>query len=317
MRALVTGASGFVGRALVSRLLAAGWKVTALSRRRDPGLPAAARIVTGDLTADAGLPPAVCEGVDVIFHCAGELKDASMMRRVHVEGTRRLLAQVPRGAGMPRWVQLSSVGAYGPPRIPSETRIVDEMTAENAAGEYETTKTESDHLVRRFADEHGMSYAILRPSNVIGAGMSNASLRGVVSAIDRGRFFYIGRAGAMANYVHVDDVTEALMACGTRRESCSETFNLSSDCSWIELVEHVARVRGVRPPRLRLPERAVRLGVAAAGAVWPGRLPLTSSRISALVGRTRYSTRKIEAVLGFRLTRPMPAAVDDIVAIGP
>jgi nucleoside-diphosphate-sugar epimerase len=265
-----------------------------------------------DLASGAPLSPDIVEDADVIFHCAGEVRDSSAMRLLHVEGTQRLLATLAQRRQLPRWVQLSSVGAYGPPHAASVPRVVDEMAPERPLGDYEVTKTESDRLVRRFADEHGMPYAILRPSSVIGAGMSNASMRAVIAMIERGWFFYIGRNDAIANYVHVHDVAAALVACGTRPQAPGHTFNLSSDCSWVSLVQHIASARGVRPPRLRLPERTVRIALAVASAALPT-LPLTPARISALAGRTRYPSAKIEAVLGFRCGKPMPAAVDELL----
>lgn len=313
--ALVTGASGFVGRVLVDRLLERGHAVTALSRAHDPGLPRQVRVQVGDLATGNGLHPQVFENVELVFHCAGEIRDASIMRQVHVDGTRRLLSCLgSRGGSLPHWVHLSSVGAYGPPAVASEPRTVDENSPENPAGEYETTKTESDRLVRQYASDYGMPVTVLRPSIVIGAHMSNASVRAVIAIVERGWYFHVGSADAIANYVHVDDVADALLACASRPIARGHTFNLSSDCTWTALIDYVARCRGVSPPRVRLPERVVRAAVGAIGFVTPS--PLTPTRVNALVGRTSYSIAKIEKLLGFRCSRPMPQALDDLMAAG-
>ncbi len=310
--AFVTGASGFIGRALVTQLLDAGYAVRTLSRRTASDLPTSVEARVGDLATGHGIAAALFEGVQVVFHCAGEVRDTSMMRSVHVEGTRRLLDCLRSHEGsLPHWLQLSSVGAYGRPLVPSHSRVVDETTPERPTGEYETTKTEADRVVRAFAAEHDMPLTILRPSTVIGAHMPNRSLRAVIEMVERGWFFYVGRDGAMANYIHASDVARALVACAATAASRGETFNLSSDCSWVSLIEYVARARGVRRPRLRIPESLLRWLVTVMGVVVP--LPLTADRISALVSSTRYPATKIERVLGFRCANPMPQALDDVL----
>jgi nucleoside-diphosphate-sugar epimerase len=310
--ALVTGASGFIGRALVTQLLDGGYTVRTLSRTSGLDLSAVENHL-GDLASGRGITPALFAGVSVVFHCAGEVRDVSVMRRVHVDGLGRLLGSLASsGKPLPHWVQLSSVGAYGRPTVPSDARVVDEMTRENPTGEYEITKTEADRMVRAFAAEHHMPFTILRPSTVIGTRMPNRALPAVIRMVERGWFFYVGTDGAVANFIHESDVARALVTCAAMAASRGETFNVSSDCSWVALVEYVARARGVRAPRLRVPESLLRRAVSAIGSVVP--VPLTADRICALVSRTQYPITKIERVLGFRCAKPMPQALDDVLA---
>jgi nucleoside-diphosphate-sugar epimerase len=314
---LVTGASGFIGGGLVARLLEMGRRVVVITRAASRAFPDGVRIHVGDLATGFGLSSSLFEDVGVVFHCAGEVRQPALMRPVHVGGTERLLACVgePADPAAPRlhWVQLSSVGAYGPPAPANRLRHVDEETPEHPVGEYEITKTESDDLVRRAAQQGRITCTLLRPSSVIGRRMPNASVRGVIAAVGRGWFFHIGPPGAIAQYVHVDDVVSALVACGGNPAARGQTFNISSDCPWKDMIEHIARARGVSPPRIRLPETPTRLAVGLAGTVLP--LPLSASRIDALVSRTSYASAKIEAMLGFRFSRPMPGALDDLLAV--
>lgn len=311
--ALVTGAAGFIGKHLVARLLTSGWRVAVLTRGARRAVPAGVRVHVGDLATGDGLSSGLFDDVQVVFHCAGEVKRAGAMRGVHVGGTRRLLACLAdRPVWRPlHWVQLSSVGAYGPPAKGVRNRRVTEETPEHPVGEYETTKTEADRLVREAAPGSGFSYSILRPSNVVGPGMPNASMRGLISMIRRGLYFHVGAPGAVATYVHVDDVVSALVACAVRPQAAGQVFNLSSDCPLDAVVDQIARSAGVRPPRLRVPETVVRAAVFV--AVRLHTLPLTSARIDALVNRTRYPSERIEAALGFRFARPMPEGIADLV----
>jgi len=310
---LVTGASGFIGRPLVERLAASGYGVTALSRRGDATFPAGVRVVRVDLGTGAGVSSRLFDGIGVVFHCAGEVRRTELMNDLHVGGTHRLIeaASARDRSTLLHWVQLSSVGAYGPAASAGHPRQVDENTAEHPRGEYEITKTESDRLVRHAAGEGLLSLAILRPANVIGPRMPNASLPRIIRLVQRRLFFYVGGPGAVSNYVHVDDVVSALVACAADPAATRQVFNLSSDCTWEDLIERIAATAGVRAPRLRVPARLMR---ALGGGVGE-RLgnPLTSAKIDALVGRTRYPSTKIESMLHFRFAKPMPAGIDSLV----
>jgi nucleoside-diphosphate-sugar epimerase len=159
-----------------------------------------------------------------------------------------------------------------------------------------------------------MTCSIVRPSNVFGASMPNPSLRSLGAMVRRGLFFYIGRAGAVATYVHVDDVVATLLCCGTDPRARGETFNLSNDCLLEEMVGGMASAFGVRKPSLRLPEPFVRSGVYLAAKIAP--IPLTQARIDALVARTRYPCLKLEQKLGFAPRLSVPDSIGELLKNG-
>jgi len=313
MNVAVTGASGFIGRRLVDALNQQGHAIRILTRRAECPFPAEISVV-GDLTlADCPCRKLVA-GCDVVFHCAGELRNRSAMRLLHVDGTRRLLQAARREAderARPiHWVQLSSVGAYGPPEGKRQReRVVTEETLTRPSGEYEVTKTQSDEMVMQASTPGVISCSIVRPSNVMAADMPNGSLRSLGAVIRKGQFFYIGCHGAVATYVHVDDVVTVLRLCGSDDRAKGQIFNVSNDCLLEELVGQIARCMGVRRPWLRLPEPLVRMVAGCADRVM--RSPLTQSRIDALVARTRYPHVKLERVLGFRPQISVPDAIGE------
>ena len=240
-----------IGRGLVGALLRAGWQVTVLTRRGVKSeFPGPVSVVRADLTrGDADVRP-LLEGCDVLFHCAGELYRPEAMEALHVGGTERLLAAEQALAATRKkplhWINLSSVGAYGPPTSgPSEPRIVTEDYRCVPVGPYETTKTKSDELVFDAGRKGIIDYTIVRPTNVFGEAMTNQSLRGLLSAIRRRLFFYIGAPGAIANYIHVDDVVDALIACADGGPALNQVFNVSNDCLLEELVVECAHEFGV------------------------------------------------------------------------
>jgi nucleoside-diphosphate-sugar epimerase len=313
---LVTGASGFIGQALVRYLCTHGHTVTVLSRKLDMSFPLGVRSIRGDLLDPSSLPPNLFFGVKVIFHCAGEIKDPLIMRRLHVDSTARLLDlafQETVGKSLPpiRWVQLSSVGAYGQCDHSFQPRIVTETSPVMPKGDYEITKTEADRLLQAASKQGKISLTILRPSNVFGSGMSNRSLSSLIKIVRRGLFFYIGSRETICNYVHVDDVARALFICANSNKAIGKIYNLSNDCQLTELVNAVADSCGRNRPRMVVPEYLVRFltGIFGGRSFWP----LTSSRVDALVSRTQYPSDLLHRELGFTYSRPVPMSVLELI----
>lgn len=303
MKIAITGGTGFIGRRLVLRHVAHGDDVRVLSRRKSAGdaLSNAARLFQGDLTNPVDLRPFL-DGADVLYHCAAEITDPTRMTAVHVDGTRALLSAASGRIG--RWVQLSSTGAYGPRR----SGVVTEKTDLQPDSVYETTKVKSDALLGAAAQSGGFSHVIVRPSNVYGPDMTNRSLFGLIGIIARGLFFFIGKVGASANYIHVDNVIDAVMLCGRVPEAARRIYNVSDHRTLEHFVGLVCASLGRRDPRARLPEALVRACVA----VMPP-FSLTKSRIDALTNRVVYSNDKIETELGYRLAVPMETGVRELV----
>ena len=290
----VTGGTGFIGKRLVARHLAEGDAVRVLSRRaaRERTAGGLLDLYPGDLTDGTADLRRFVDGARVLYHCAGEVRDPARMRALHVEGTRNLSEAAAGRIGV--WVQLSSVGAYGPRRA----GVVTEETPPFPEGIYERTKAESDGIVAEAAAGGAFGLSILRPSNVFGPGMPNRSLVAMIAMIDRGLFFFIGEHGAIANYIHVDGVADALMRCGRMPQARGRTYNLSEHRTMEEFVAAIADALGRRRPTARLPETPVRLVARILGKV-PG-FPLTESRVNALVSRAIYPDTRIRSELAYR-----------------
>jgi nucleoside-diphosphate-sugar epimerase len=307
MKIGITGASGFIGSALAARHVGAGDTVRCLTREARRVRICGAEIVEGDLARPDGRLARFADGLDVLYHCAAEITDDTQMRRVNVEGTRALLEAAAGRIG--RWVQLSSAGVYGRHR----DGIVSEDTPTNPEGAYEVTKAEADALVL-YAGRSGVvaSFVLVRPAIVFGEGMRNTSLAQLVRAIERGIFFFIGDRGASANYVHVSNVVEALVLCGSAPHAHGRTYNVSDWCTVEDFVGTIADALARPRPRLRLPERPVRSAVRLLQRIRP--LPLTESRIDALVTRARYPIDRIQRELDFTLDVPIAAGLQRLVA---
>lgn len=290
----ITGARGFIGSRLARAHLDRGDEVRALTRTDERLQPRVAGCIPfrGNLAVAGDIPAGFLDGTDVLYHCAAELRDEQAMEAANVRGTQSLLdTAVGR---VRRWVQLSSVGVYGPCRE-GEVR---EDAPLHPANAYERTKAAADLLLMKTAEAIGLEWTILRPTIVFGREMPNSSIRQLAAMIRRGLYWHIGVPGASANYIHVENVVHALLLCGEHPDAVGRIFNLSDHRTFEDFISAIADDLNVPVPSKRLPETLAR--ILAVIATWVPGSPLTLSRIDALTGRAQYPTDRIVDELGYR-----------------
>ncbi|MEG0869598.1 MAG: NAD-dependent epimerase/dehydratase family protein [Hafnia sp.] len=312
MKVSITGGSGFIGKFLCEALVLDGHAVTLLSRKQT--VEGHATVVLGDLLDNTESLDTFVADCDVIYHCAGEINNTALMHGLHVKGTAHLLAAVQRRirrTGRPvHWVQLSSTGAYG---AQADKEAIDESCQPAPVGDYEVTKTISDELVLSFAAcEPLFTCTLLRPSIVIGPTMPNQSFFQLAGMVKKRLFFYIGnRHENVSTYIHVRDVVEAMLLCGTDARAIGETFILSNDCAQASVIEAFAHHVGVAVPRLQLPEKLIRFIIRMTPSFV--RLPLTAPRVDALVKKGGYDSGHICRTLDFSFKSTVPESVPDVL----
>ena len=150
--------------------------------------------------------------------------------------------------------------------------------------------------VQQAAKQGAFSCAILRPSIVFGPGKRNQSLRQMTGMI-RDLFFFVGRNGASANYIFLDNVIEALVRCGRMAAAKDRVYYLSDQRTIEEFVALIADALGKSRPNLRVPEGVARFAARTLGKL-PG-FPLTESRVDALTTRVVYPATRMERELGY------------------
>ncbi|MDF3238307.1 NAD-dependent epimerase/dehydratase family protein [Pseudomonas veronii] len=316
MNVCVTGGTGFIGVPLCKALLSRGETVRMLSRKEQPS-GSGLEVVSGDLLESGGCLLDLIEGCNTLYHCAGEIKDVSLMYDLHVRGTANLLKAVSekiRKTGKPfHWVQLSSTGAYGKQAASDvQHSSIDEHCSPAPAGEYEVTKTISDELVINFSKlEPLFTYTILRPSIVVGPEMPNQSFFQLSAMVRKRLFFYIGSQRSLSTYVHVNDVVRALMMCAVDARAKGQIFILSNDCPLSEVIDSMAQAYNVSRPRIRLPEGVLRLLVRLTSPFI--KLPLTNERMDELVKRVGYNSAKIKNTIGFEFEKTIPQAMHELL----
>ena len=252
-KVLITGASGYIGRNLLNRLIELKCQVSVITRDK-AGFECEydqLTLIEYDLSSTTQPVPDIA-GFDVIFNCAGELKDPSKMQGLHVDGTMRLLESLHGGNS--RWVQLSSVGVYGQ----NVDGVVTEDDPFAPIGAYEITKAEADRKVREYCLEHHVQFSILRPSNIFSFDMTNKSLEKWVGLIKSGCFWESNKTETVhSNYVHITNVVDALMLCGFHQKTANQDFIISDSLTQSEFVHLVCETLGMTPRQSKYPYLAV------------------------------------------------------------
>jgi nucleoside-diphosphate-sugar epimerase len=310
---LVTGASGFVGRALCRSLRGKG-RIRALFRRSAEG-PWDETVIL-DL-ATGVLPSGALDGVDTVFHLAGKTDDsktapgdADVFRRVNLEGTAKLV-EAAVTARVARFVFLSSIKAMGT----GGGECVDEKTPARPSTPYGRSKKAAEEVVLGARDIPHVS--VVRASPVYGAG-SKGNLARMIAAMARGVFPPVPDTKNARSMVHVDDLARALVLCAESEAANRRAFIVTDGkrYSTRQIYEWVCESMGRRTPRWSIPPvifyAAGKLGDLLGRAT--GRsVPFNGGTVERLLGSACYDSTLVTRALGFTPRWDLERALPEMV----
>lgn len=292
-RVLVTGASGFVGRATCAAFSSRGVAVRAAVRAAGGEIAGAGEVVAvGDVGGDTAWRLAL-EGVDCVVHLAArvhQMRDRApdplaAHREVNVRGTERL-ARAAALAGVRRLVFVSSVKVMGEGR-PAPYREGDPPQPADAYGQ---SKWEAEQGLARVGAETGLQVVILRPPLVYGPGVRANFLR-LMDLIDGGIPLPLGAVKNRRSLVFVGNLADAVIAAAAHPAAAGETFFVSDgeDVSTSELLVRIGVALGTTPRILAVPPGLLRaaallLGKGAAAERLLGSFAVDSGRIRERLG---------------------------------
>ncbi len=280
----VTGATGFVGRALVAAL------------RRAP----ARLFLPRELNLALGMDP----GISTVIHLAARVHvmkdDASdplmAFRAINVDATLNLAAQAA-SAGVRRFVFLSSVKVNG--EATAVGRPFTERDTPSPHDPYAQSKWEAEQGLRHIAANTGMEVVIIRPPLVYGPGVK-ANFAALVRAVVRGWPLPLGAVNNLRSLVALDNLVDFTMTCATHPAAANQTFLVSDghDLSTPDLIRAIARAAGVRPHLFPVPLSALQFF---------GRVSGKGAAVERLCGNLQLDTSKARELLGW----VAPVGVDE------
>jgi len=253
---LVTGANGFVGRRVVSRLLDEGFRVAAFVRDAEAGAELrmrtgadradAVEVRLGDISTFDTLPPAMAD-LDAVIHLAAiprDWRNGADLRLVNTEGTRALIVAM-RAAGVQRLVHMGALGVEDDPAL-----------------HYASSKAKAETLVR----ESGLDWTILKPSLQFGPGDGFFNIIADLVRWSPGLVPVPGRGDARFQPIHVDDVARIAVAALADPTTIGESFELGGPRIWTyrEITGEVLRAMDTRRVIVPMPVPLIRLVAASA-----------------------------------------------------
>jgi len=269
---LVTGASGFIGRAVVERLAAdRRYVVRAALRRPVPDLVAAVeQCVVGDLDATTDWRPAL-EGVHALVHTAARVHvmhethadPLAAFRAINVAGTLRL-AQQAADAGVRRFVFLSSLKVNGESTLPGHPFREDDAPVPRDP--YGVSKHEAEQALLALARATPMEVVIVRPPLVYGPGVK-ANFARLMRLVLRGMPLPFGAIDNRRTLVALDNLVDLVVTCIAHPAAANQIFLAgdAEDLSTTELLRRLGRALG-KPARLiPLPAPWIEIAAALAG----------------------------------------------------
>ena len=265
-RTLVTGATGFLGRHLVTQLREGGHRVVALCRSEDPALAALhVEIKRGDVL-DAASVRAAAEGCKALFHCAGKVsrlpEDAEPLYRIHVDGT-KITLDAARAAGVTRVVLASTSGVVAVTKDPDEVRNEQAETPMELLARWPYYRSKL-YAEKAGLDRNGPGFEVIavNPTLLLGPGDDRGSSTGDVVNFLEKKVPFVPAGGL--SFVDARDAATA-MILAMERGRAGERYLVSAANLTIEaFFARLARISGVAAPRLKIPRSVTLARIGAA-----------------------------------------------------
>ncbi len=260
---LITGATGFLGSALVRELLARGESVRALRRAGSESAPPGVSWFDAELPKR--LPTAAFAGVDRVFHLAAAVSfrraERARLLTVNGEGTRAVLEAVAAAAPRARVIVVSSAITMGTAASPGRPRREPDRASasERRANPYLASKRAAEVAACAWANR-GMDVVIANPTTVYGAGDARLNSGSLIASVAKGRVYPIPPGGC--NVIDIGDVTRGLIATAERGESGRRHLLAGVNMTYADVMATVRGITGSRGFGLPLPLAARQVIVA-------------------------------------------------------
>lgn len=267
---LLTGGSGFVGRALLSRLGAVDEISVRVASRAHTALDTIDSVVVGDLSMSTDWSSAL-EGINIVVHAAARahiMQDnvadpLSEFRKVNVAGTLKLAEQAA-AAGVTRFVFISSVKVNGESTAIGRFFVHDDPP--NPEDAYGISKAEAEAGLKKIAQQTGMEVVIIRPPLVYGPGVK-ANFAAMLNLAQKNLPLPLGAIHNKRSLVALDNLVDLIVTCIDHPKAANQTFLVSDDqdVSTTQLLQMMTRAAGKKPRLLPVPVSWLKLAAKISG----------------------------------------------------
>jgi len=249
MKCLVTGAAGFIGSSMVSRLLNEGYTVRALIHKSEPVKKEdKAEYIIGDITNINSVEKAF-KNVDYVFHCAAHVKDYGPKRPfydINYEGTKNI-AMLSEKYGVKRFIHLSHI------RYEFNSNF----------GLYSKTKHMAENFLLERCQENNFPVVIIRPGNVYGPGATIWVLR-ILESLKKNRISLIDDGKGIFFHTYIDNLIDAIILSLKNKEAIGEDFNITDgdhSITWKKYFNDLAEITKINPVSRNMSKKtALRIG---------------------------------------------------------
>ena len=303
MTVLVSGATGFVGKALCAELLRRGHGVRAAVRAASLQADNGETVSVGEINGETDWTEAL-SGIKVVIHLAARVHvmhdtatDAlAEFRKVNVDGALNLARQSVE-VGVQRFIFISSIKVNGEGTLPGQLYTAEDQPA--PVDPYGISKREAEDALRQLASETGMEVVIIRPPLIYGPGVK-ANFQSMMRCLDRGLPLPLGAIKNRRSLLALDNLIDLIISCMTHPAAANQTFLAGDgeDLSTPELLRRMAAALGKKARLAPVPEPILMLGARLLGR---------QAIAQRLCGSLQVDIAKARDLLGWR----PPVSIDE------
>jgi nucleoside-diphosphate-sugar epimerase len=307
---LVSGASGFVGKALCAELKRRGEEVRAASRGSDGADDCFECAIVGNIDGKTNWDSALT-GIGVVIHLAARvhvMNDTASdpldeFRKINVDGTVNLATQAAR-AGVKRLVYVSSIKVNGEGTMGQA--IFTELDIPAPQDPYGLSKWEAEQALHQVSQQTGLEIVVVRPPLVYGPGVKGNFIS-LLDAVNKGMPLPLAGARNERSLVYVGNLVDALIICANHPAAAGETYLVSDgeNVSTANLVRMIAQALGVRPRLIYVPPALFRGAAALLGR---------SAKVDRLFGSLRVDSGKLHKELNWNPPYTMARGLGETAA---
>lgn len=294
----ITGATGFVGTALIKHLLRGKVRLTVaiLAGEDASHLPETVELATVEPLSESSDYTTVLQGVDIVIHLAARvhiMRETAMdplqeFRKVNLHGTERLARQAAQ-ACVKRFVFMSTIGVNGDN---SGVKSYTEVDGPHPHNPYSVTKNEAELALRQISIETGMEVVIVRAPLVYGVG-NPGNFLSLLRIVSKGIPLPIASITNRRSLIYVGNLVDALATCAVHPAAAGKTYLVSDgeDVSTPELIRRTASALGLPARLFPVPVPLMKLA---------GKLTGKSGAVNRLTGSLTVDSSKIRRELGWK-----------------